>query len=80
MKTIGALICVTGAVIATLYKGKEFHIGHHHLDSNMSTAKKSHSHSTRGILFLIGSSVCHSGWFVLQVLHHLKLDSNNNMF
>ncbi|XP_062074825.1 WAT1-related protein At5g64700-like [Humulus lupulus] len=72
VKTIGALLCVSGAIVTGLYKGKEFFIGHHHDESlsghnNSSSAMASHSHWARGTILLVVSSLAYSSWFIVQV-------------
>lgn len=66
VKTIGALLCVTGAMITGLVKGKEFYIGHHHIDSH-TNAETSHPHWARGTILLVASSLSYSSWFIAQV-------------
>ncbi|EXB94721.1 Auxin-induced protein 5NG4 [Morus notabilis] len=66
MKTLGALLCVAGALTTSLYKGKEFYIGHHHIESHI-TVKTADAHSARGTFLLVGSCLSYSTWFIVQV-------------
>ncbi|PON83706.1 Plant-drug/metabolite exporter [Trema orientale] len=66
VKTIGALLCVAGALTTSLYKGKGLHIGHHHVNSHI-TAKTSDAHWARGTFMLVGSCLSYSAWFIVQV-------------
>uniref|UniRef100_A0A6N2KBE8 WAT1-related protein n=1 Tax=Salix viminalis TaxID=40686 RepID=A0A6N2KBE8_SALVM len=53
IKISGAILCVSGAMLACLYKGKTFHLIHktlqHHVQVNSSVA-----HMARGTIMLIG--------------------------
>ncbi|GAU25739.1 hypothetical protein TSUD_216700 [Trifolium subterraneum] len=69
-KFIGAILCVGGAITTSLYKGKQFYIGHHHHSHHFDEISVVVSHKThmlRGTLFLIGSCCCYTAWFILQV-------------
>ncbi|XP_038877968.1 WAT1-related protein At5g64700-like [Benincasa hispida] len=65
---VGAILCVGGALITSLYKGKGFHIGHHDDDnciiSNMEAGGR---HWGRGTLLLVASCFSYATWFVVQV-------------
>ncbi|KAJ6387286.1 hypothetical protein OIU78_017075 [Salix suchowensis] len=65
IKISGAILCVSGAMLACLYKGKTFHLIHktlqHHVQVNSSVA-----HVARGTIMLIGSCLCYSLWYILQ--------------
>ena len=66
VKTVGAILCVGGAVTTSLYKGKEFHVvqsGHH----TQSTVEASKPNMLRGTLFLVGSCLSYTAWFIVQV-------------
>jgi len=65
IKCAGAFLCVGGALVTSLYKGKEFYLGHH---SHAQTAVAVHqTHMLRGTLFLICSCFSYTAWFLLQV-------------
>ncbi|PNX81435.1 auxin-induced protein 5ng4-like, partial [Trifolium pratense] len=67
-KCIGAFLCVGGALVTGLYKGKEFYISHHHAhhsaQRNVVAAHK--TNMLRGTLFLIASCFSYTSWFILQ--------------
>ncbi|CAL0315595.1 unnamed protein product [Lupinus luteus] len=65
-KSIGAILCVGGAIATSIYKGKEFYIGHigHHTQVIVVEHK---THKLRGTLFLVGSCFSYTTWFILQV-------------
>ncbi|KAK2376342.1 hypothetical protein P8452_48376 [Trifolium repens] len=66
---IGAMMCVGGALVTTLYKGKKFYIGHHHIHHSIeiSVVASHKTHMLRGTLCLIGSCCSFTAWFILQV-------------
>ncbi|KAF8042998.1 hypothetical protein BT93_A1360 [Corymbia citriodora subsp. variegata] len=66
VKTIGAILCVAGALTTTFYQGKSFHIKHQHSRSHAIT-KNIPSNWTRGTLLLIGGCLSYSIWFPVQV-------------
>lgn len=66
VKTMGAILCVAGALTISLYKGKSFYIRHH------STHHREISHNvqhnwTRGTVFLVLSVLSYATWFMVQV-------------
>ncbi|OIW04339.1 hypothetical protein TanjilG_32531 [Lupinus angustifolius] len=65
-KSIGAILCVGGALATSIYKGKEFYIGHtsHHTQVIVVAHK---THKLRGTFFLVGSCFSYTAWFILQV-------------
>lgn len=70
VKIMGAILCVGGALITCLYKGKGFHIiGHHHHQHDLVTLNTYNnvSHWGRGTLLLLGSCFSYATWFVVQV-------------
>lgn len=72
VKTLGALLCVAGALTSSLYKGKEFHIGHHHVNSHVAVkVETSDSHWARGTFLLVGSCLSYSSWFIVQVTSYI---------
>ncbi|KAM6586280.1 hypothetical protein CsatA_008885 [Cannabis sativa] len=64
VKTIGALLCVSGALLTALYKGNEFFISNHHHSPIIITP---HHHWTRGTIMLVASTLAYSSWFIVQV-------------
>ncbi|KAE9596011.1 putative EamA domain-containing protein [Lupinus albus] len=66
-KSIGAILCVGGAIATSIYKGNEFYIGHkgHHTQAIVAVAHK--THKLRGTFFLVGSCFSYTIWFTLQV-------------
>ncbi|WJX58138.1 hypothetical protein P8452_43623 [Trifolium repens] len=67
-KCIGALLCVGGALVTGLYKGKEFYISHHHAHHAAQTSiVAAHKiHMLRGTFFLIAACFSYTAWFILQ--------------
>ena len=66
VKTLGTIFCFAGALTASLYKGKVFHIGHHSLHSTISL-EPSEVHWTRGTFMLVGSCFSYAAWYIVQV-------------
>lgn len=66
IKISGAILCVSGAMIACLYKGETFHLIHKTLQHHVQV-KSSVLHKTRGTILLIGSCLSYSSWYILQV-------------
>ncbi|XP_027368427.1 WAT1-related protein At5g64700-like [Abrus precatorius] len=64
-KSIGAIMCVGGALTSSLYRGKEFYLGHR--NHHTSTAAVHKTNMLCGTFFLIGSSFSYSLWFIAQV-------------
>ncbi|TYH97998.1 hypothetical protein ES332_A12G279100v1 [Gossypium tomentosum] len=72
IKTVGAIICVGGALTTSLYKGKAFylthdHHPHYHSPAVAATMAVSSPHWTRGTFMLVGSCLCYATWYILQV-------------
>lgn len=67
MKTIGAIICVGGALTVSLYKGKKLIHGHLKIHSHHITSGPSHPHWTRGTFMLVASVLCYATWYMVQV-------------
>ncbi|KAI9157162.1 hypothetical protein LWI28_017772 [Acer negundo] len=70
-KTLGAILCVGGALATSLYKGKDIiHFGHpkiHHNSSSTITVNISHRHHwTRGTFMLVGSVMSYASWYMVQ--------------
>lgn len=67
-KCVGAILCVGGALATSLYKGKEFYIGHHSHHTQAQTALVTHkTHILRGTFFLVCSCFSYTAWFIVQV-------------
>ncbi|KAL2664858.1 hypothetical protein GLYMA_02G222000v4 [Glycine max] len=62
----GAILCVGGALATSLYKGKEFYLGHHshHVQIVVAAHK---THMLRGTFLLICSCFSYTTWFIVQV-------------
>ncbi|GMI75606.1 Usually multiple acids move in and out Transporters 25 [Hibiscus trionum] len=67
IKTVGAIVCVGGALTTSLYKGKAFHLGDGQHFHRIAAMDVSNSHWTRGTFMLVGSCVCYASWYILQV-------------
>ncbi|XP_027905167.1 WAT1-related protein At5g64700-like [Vigna unguiculata] len=67
VKTIGATLCVGGALTTSLYKGNEFYIGLSTHHSHTPTLESSKPNMLRGTLFLLGSCFSYTAWFIVQV-------------
>ncbi|KAF9671350.1 hypothetical protein SADUNF_Sadunf12G0038100 [Salix dunnii] len=65
IKILGAILCVSGAMIACLYKGKTFHLIHKTLQDHVPV-KSPVVHMARGTIMLIGSCLAYSVWYMLQ--------------
>ncbi|KAH7692634.1 WAT1-related protein [Dioscorea alata] len=67
VKLGGTLLCVAGAMVLSLYKGKTFYIWSSHKNHVNTTVlvKKKHNW-TRGTLFLVASCLGYSFWFLAQ--------------
>ncbi|KAM7504945.1 hypothetical protein LguiB_003849 [Lonicera macranthoides] len=66
IKMVGAILCLTGALTMSLYKGKSFHISSHQSTSHVNM-KKASINQTRGTLFLVTSILSYGFWFIVQV-------------
>ncbi|XP_058729349.1 WAT1-related protein At1g09380-like [Vicia villosa] len=66
-KGLGTLICVAGAIITSLYKGKVFYIGHHSNHAQMIIVAAPQINMLRGTFFLVGSCCSYTTWFIMQV-------------
>ncbi|KAK4431239.1 WAT1-related protein [Sesamum alatum] len=65
MKTLGAMLCLAGALTVTLYKGNSFHLTHFH-NHGQKIINKIEKNKTRGTIFLIASCLSAGTWFILQ--------------
>ncbi|XP_030933861.1 WAT1-related protein At1g44800-like isoform X1 [Quercus lobata] len=71
MKILGAIFSVAGALIACLYKGKAFHIGHQGLHHNVAL-KTSIAHWVRGTFMLVGFCLSYSVWYIVQTEGYME--------
>lgn len=65
VKTLGAVICLAGALTIALYKGKAFHC--HNFGQQNTVIKTVQEKKTRGTLLLVGSILSYGMWFTAQV-------------
>ncbi|KAL5737183.1 hypothetical protein ACOSQ2_031971 [Xanthoceras sorbifolium] len=66
-KTLGAILCVGGALITGLYMGKDLiHFGHPKIHSSSITVDVSERHWTRGTFLLVGSVLSYATWYMVQ--------------
>ncbi|GER48479.1 nodulin MtN21 /EamA-like transporter family protein [Striga asiatica] len=66
IKTIGAMLCLEGALTITLYKGKSLHLGHY-FKHESTILIKTQKNMTRGTITLVTSCLSYGIWFILQV-------------
>ncbi|XP_071940064.1 WAT1-related protein At5g64700-like [Coffea arabica] len=66
MKTLSAILCLVGALVIALYKGKAFHIIHSSREQHIVMEKVKPHNWTRGTIFLIGSCLSNALWFISQ--------------
>ncbi|TKY56414.1 WAT1-related protein [Spatholobus suberectus] len=64
-KFVGVILCVGGALVASLYKGKEFYISHHSHDSQTDVVVQK-TNMLRGTILLLSCCFSAAEWFVLQ--------------
>ncbi|KAJ8427916.1 hypothetical protein Cgig2_023292 [Carnegiea gigantea] len=76
IRVMGTILCVAGALVISLYKGKSFHINyglphhhhhHHHLHKASMIINKTTPNWTRGTFLLVGSCFAYAAWFLVQV-------------
>ncbi|KAI4307007.1 hypothetical protein L6164_030242 [Bauhinia variegata] len=65
-KTVGAILCVGGALTCSIYKGAAFHIVHHSVSTRI-TVDSSKTNMLRGTLFLVASCLSYTLWYIVQV-------------
>ncbi|KAL3846049.1 hypothetical protein ACJIZ3_003452 [Penstemon smallii] len=65
-RTLGAILCLAGALTIGLYKGQSFHIIHHS-NNEVKNTDQTLQNKARGTLFLVGSCLSYGMWFILQV-------------
>ncbi|KAL6541448.1 hypothetical protein OROGR_010934 [Orobanche gracilis] len=66
IRTLGAMLCLAGALSIALYKGKSFHLGHYY-NNEPAFVVKTEQNKTRGTMFLVASCLSYGLWFILQV-------------
>jgi len=64
-KCVGSIVCVGGALVTSVYKGKEFFVGHHIHHTHQTAPHK--THMLYGSIFLICSCFSCTAWFIAQV-------------
>ncbi|MBA0708591.1 hypothetical protein Golax_023694 [Gossypium laxum] len=66
-KVVGTLVCISGAMVLTLYKGRTLVGSSNSSDKNTTVvATKKKDRWGIGPIFPIASAVCFSSWFLLQ--------------
>ncbi|XP_047165029.1 WAT1-related protein At5g64700-like isoform X2 [Vigna umbellata] len=63
-KSVGSILCVGGASLGSLYKGKEFFLGHHLHRTHQTAPHK--THMLHGTIFLVCSCFSYTAWFIAQ--------------
>ncbi|KAK7372873.1 hypothetical protein VNO80_06263 [Phaseolus coccineus] len=64
-KSVGSIMCVGGALVTSVYKGKEFYLDHHNHHTHQTAPHK--THMLYGTIFLICSCFSYTAWFIAQV-------------
>ncbi|MBA0645180.1 hypothetical protein Goklo_013308, partial [Gossypium klotzschianum] len=66
-KVVGTLVCISGAMVLTLYKGRTL-VGSSNSSDNNTTVVATKKKDRWGIgpIFPMASAVCFSSWFLLQ--------------
>ncbi|XVF12785.1 hypothetical protein REPUB_Repub08aG0149600 [Reevesia pubescens] len=67
IKTLGAILCVGGALTTSVYKGQAFYLSQDHHFHRPAAMDVSKSHWTQGTFMLVASCLCYSTWYILQV-------------
>ncbi|XP_022637386.1 WAT1-related protein At5g64700-like isoform X2 [Vigna radiata var. radiata] len=63
-KSVGSILCVGGASLSSVYKGKEFFLGHHIHPTHQTAPHK--THILHGTIFLVCSCFSYTAWFIAQ--------------
>ncbi|KAI5009708.1 hypothetical protein ZWY2020_011845 [Hordeum vulgare] len=68
-KVVGALVCFGGALLISLYNGKELHIESPFIKgiTKSSNGEAGGHHHLRGTLLLLGDCICYAFWYPIQV-------------
>lgn len=67
LKVVGALLCVGGALMMSLYQGAIIHFHHHHHHETKPLVPKTNTNSRRGTILIVASCVGYALWFIAQV-------------
>ncbi|VAH54078.1 unnamed protein product [Triticum turgidum subsp. durum] len=68
-KVVGALVCFGGALLISLYNGKELHLWSPVIKgiTKSSNGVAGGRHHLRGTLLLLGDCICYAFWYPIQV-------------
>ena len=68
-KVVGALLCFGGALLLSLYSGKELHLFTPVIKgiTKSSNGVAGGQHHMRGTLLLLGDCICYAFWYPIQV-------------
>uniref|UniRef100_A0A8R7TP63 WAT1-related protein n=2 Tax=Triticum urartu TaxID=4572 RepID=A0A8R7TP63_TRIUA len=68
-KVVGALLCFGGALLISLYNGKELHLWSPVIKgiTKSSNGVVGGHHHVRGTLLLLGDCICYAFWYPIQV-------------
>lgn len=67
-KVTGALVCFGGALLISLYKGKNLHLWPAIIKESIENSNKTAgTHHLRGTLLLFGDCVSYAFWYPIQV-------------
>ena len=67
-KVLGAVICLSGAMVITFYKGPALYSEHGKEISDHSSRTSTREEWIKGSLLLLGSNLTWAIWLVMQVL------------
>ncbi|KAM0828579.1 hypothetical protein ACQ4PT_067447 [Festuca glaucescens] len=67
-KVTGALVCFGGALLISLYNGKELHLWRTIIGGSIKSSSGAvGEHHLRGTLLLLGDCICYAFWYPIQV-------------